>query len=158
MDDEHKISPEVTLSESTTDTPIESFTAEEMEFLKSYFERYAQEMLTSFQQTMYPCDDLPTYLLHRFKESKELLSVLGKPWSKYIPMLHEALGYYMIHVTDNKLRIKAMRLSTELMSTMASLSQTGFLVNRLCAYYSSQSKLLSKYMAEAEEKVVEIQK
>lgn len=35
MDDEHKISPEVTLSDSTTDKPIESFTAANPNFWKS---------------------------------------------------------------------------------------------------------------------------
>lgn len=152
MDDEHKMCPEVTLSEFTADKSFESFSVEEMDALKSYFERYAQEMLASFNQKMYPDDDLPCYLLHRFEESKGLVSVLQKPWGKYIPLLHEALSYYLIHVTDTKLRMKAMRLSTELMSTMVSLSQSGFLISRLCAYYSSQAKLLSKYIAENEEK------
>lgn len=126
----------------------ETIPAEEMEALRMYFERYAQEMLTSFQQNMHPGDDLHHYLLRRLEESKKLLASLELPWERYIPVLYRAVALYFIHVQDAGTRQKAMNLTSELMSVVVLLSQSHCLINHLRVFYHDQSVMLKKWIDE----------
>lgn len=146
MDTEHTMSPDVNLEDAVA---TESISAEEMEAMRIYFERYAQEMLTSFRINLSPGDDLPHFLLRQLEHTKGLLSSLEKPWSRYIPILYRALSLYYIHVTDTSKRQLALNLTTDLMTVITQLSQSGRLISRLCAYYSNQSEILKKYMDES---------
>lgn len=145
--DESTESSSTESSSADSKTP-ETIPAEEMEALRMYFERYAQEMLTSFQQNMHPGDDLPHYLLRRLEESKKLLASLELPWERYIPVLYRAFALYFIHVQDAGTRQKAMNLTSELMSVVVLLSQSHRLINHLRVFYHDQSVMLKKWIDE----------
>lgn len=143
MDTEHTLSPDINLEDVVA---TESISVEEMDALRIYFERYSQEMLTSFRVNLSPEDDLLHFLQRQLVHTKSLLSSLEKPWDRYIPILYRAFSLYYIHVTDKNKRQLALNLSTELMSVIVLLSKSGRLLSRLCAYYSNQSEMLKKCM------------
>lgn len=143
MDTEHTMSPDINLEDVVA---TESISVEEMDALRIYFERYSQEMLTSFRVNLSPEDDLLHFLQRQLVHTKSLLSSLEKPWDRYIPILYRAFSLYYIHVTDKNKRQLALNLSTELMSVIVLLSKSGRLLSRLCAYYSNQSEMLKKCM------------
>lgn len=146
MDTEHTMSPDINLEDVVA---TESISVEEMDALRIYFERYSQEMLTSFRVNLSPEDDLLHFLQRQLVHTKSLLSSLEKPWDRYIPILYRAFSLYYIHVTDKNKRQLALNLSTELMSVIVLLSRSGRLISRLCAYYSNQSEMLKKCMDES---------
>lgn len=118
MDAEHTLSPE-----ATSENVIESISTEEMEALRIYFERYSQEMLTSFRLNLSSTDDLPHFLLRQLEKTKDLFSTLEQPWSRYIPILYQALALYFIHVPEQKKRQKYLLLEQKAAYTALVSSQ-----------------------------------
>lgn len=139
MDTEHTLSPDINLEDVVA---TESISVEEMDALRIYFERYSQEMLTSFRINLTQEDDLLQFLERQLEYSKGLLSSLEKPWSRYIPILYRAFSIYLMHLPDSKSRQNALNLTSDLVNVVVQLSQSGKLISRLCAYYSNQSDML----------------
>ena len=97
MDTEHTMCPEANPTDTVVDQSTESFltdsiSAEEMTALKAYFERLAQDMLSSSRCKLNSSDDLPHYLFRKLEKSKALFSSLELPWEHYIPILYQALA------------------------------------------------------------------
>lgn len=130
----------------------EAISTQEMKALEIYFEHYAQEVLASFRQKMSPGDDLPHYLLRQLEKSKTLLASLELPWERYIPVLYRAFSLYFIHAEDASARQKALNLTSDLMSVVVLLSQSGRLINHLCAYYHAEAENLRKWIDENAER------
>ena len=125
MDTEHTMCPEVTPADTVVDQSAESLltdsiSAEEMTALKAYFERFAQEVLSSSRCKLNPGDDLPHYLFRKLEKSKALFSSLELPWERYIPILYQAF----------------------------SLSQSGRLISQLTTFCHEESGMLKKWMDE----------
>lgn len=80
MDTEHTMCPEVTPADTVVDQSAESLltdsiSAEEMTALKAYFERFAQEVLSSSRCKLNPGDDLPHYLFRKLENQKHYFPV-----------------------------------------------------------------------------------
>lgn len=153
MDTEHTMCPEANPTDNVVDQSVESLltdsiSAEEMTTLKAYFERFAQEMLSSSRCKLNSGDDLPHYLFRKLEKSKALFSSLELPWERYIPILYQAFALYLIHAKDANTRSKALKLTSELMSAVVLLSQSGRLISQLTAFCHEESGILKKWMDE----------
>ena len=153
MDTEHTMCPEVTPADTVVDQSAESLltdsiSAEEMTALKAYFERFAQEVLSSSRCKLNPGDDLPHYLFRKLEKSKALFSSLQLPWERYIPILYQAFSLYFIHMNEPNTRLKALKLTSELMSAVVLLSQSGRLISQLTTFCHEESGMLKKWMDE----------
>lgn len=153
MDTEHTMCPEVTPADTVVDQSAESLltdsiSAEEMTVLKAYFERFAQEVLSSSRCKLNPGDDLPHYLFRKLEKSKALFSSLELPWERYIPILYQAFSLYFIHMNEPNTRLKALKLTSELMSAVVLLSQSGRLISQLTTFCHEESGMLKKWMDE----------
>lgn len=153
MDTEHTMCPEVTPADTVVDQSAESLltdsiSAEEMTALKAYFERFVQEVLSSSRCKLNPGDDLPHYLFRKLEKSKALFSSLELPWERYIPILYQAFSLYFIHMNEPNTRLKALKLTSELMSAVVLLSQSGRLISQLTTFCHEESGMLKKWMDE----------
>ena len=153
MDTEHTMCPEVTPADTVVDQSAESLltdsiSAEEMTALKAHFERFAQEVLSSSRCKLNPGDDLPHYLFRKLEKSKALFSSLELPWERYIPILYQAFSLYFIHMNEPNTRLKALKLTSELMSVVVLLSQSGRLISQLTTFCHEESGMLKKWMDE----------
>lgn len=153
MDTEHTMCPEANPTDNVVDQSVESLltdsiSSEEMTALKAYFERLAQEMLSSSRCKLNSGDDLPHYLFRKLEKSKALFSSLELPWERYIPILYQAFALYFIHMNEPNTRLKALKLTSELMSAVVLLSQSGRLINQLTTFCHEESEMLKKWMDE----------
>ncbi|MBD3591441.1 hypothetical protein [Bacteroides sp. GM023] len=153
MDTEHTMCPKANPTDTVVDQSaesllIDSISSEEMTALKAYFERLAQEMLSSSRCKLNSGDDLPHYLFRKLEKSKALFSSLELPWERYIPILYQAFSLYFIHMNEPNTRLKALKLTSELMSAVVLLSQSGRLINQLTTFCHEESEMLKKWMDE----------
>ena len=119
MDTEHTMCPEVTPADTVVDQSAESLltdsiSAEEMTALKAYFERFAQEVLSSSRCKLNPGDDLPHYLFRKLEKSKPYKKiskvaqmipdtlVLGVPKAMLTIALIPPILKYVFHLEKGK--------------------------------------------------------
>ena len=79
---------------------------------------------------------------------KTLLTKLELPWDRYIPILHYGFVLYLQRVESSDSRTKAAKLTTDLMSCVAFLSQSGRLINNMAGFYNQQITDLEKLIEE----------
>ena len=84
----------------------------------------------------------------KLEKSKALFSSLELPWERYIPILYQAFSLYFIHMNEPNTRLKALKLTSELMSAVVLLSQSGRLISQLTTFCHEESGMLKKWMDE----------
>ncbi len=114
-----------------------------------YFKEQSERIQEVFQKKN--IEDHRQYLLNQSKGMKTLLTKLEMPWDRYIPILHYSFVLYIQRVDGQDARVKAARLTTDLISCVTYLNQSGRLINNMAKYYDQQICDLEKMMAEKEQ-------
>ena len=112
-----------------------------------YFKEQAERIQDEFNKRN--VQDHRQYLLNQSKRVKTLLTKLELPWNKYIPILHYGFVLYLQRVEGPNNRSKAAKLTTDLMSCVAYLSQSGQLIHNMAGFYDQQITDLERLMEEA---------
>ena len=112
-----------------------------------YFKEQSERIQEEFNKKN--VEDHRQYLLNQSKCMKTLLTKLELPWDRYIPILHYGFVLYLQRVESSDSRTKAAKLTTDLMSCVAFLSQSGRLINNMAGFYNQQIIDLEKLMEEA---------
>ena len=112
-----------------------------------YFKEQSERIQEEFNKRN--VQDHRQYLLNQSKCMKTLLTKLELPWDKYIPILHYGFVLYLQRVESSDSRTKAAKLTTDLMSCVAFLSQSGRLINNMAGFYNQQITDLEKLIEEA---------
>lgn len=123
-----------------------SLTSKEIEEMKIYFERLATEMLASFNLQLKNGYTPINFLDQKLEDAAMLLGRLQLPWNRYIPVIYQACSFYFIHTTEIRCRKQALGLTSELMSLLVFLSQSGPLIHHLCEFANTQSRMLKLWM------------
>lgn len=118
------------------------------EYFKEQSERIQEEFSKKSTQ------DYRQYLLNQSKCMKTLLTRLELPWERYIPILHYGFVLYLQRVEGADCRKKTAKLTTDLMSCVAYLSQSGRLINNMAGFYNQQITDLEKLIEEAKKNEV----
>lgn len=117
-----------------------------------YFKEQAERIQDEFNKRN--VQDHRQYLLNQSKRVKTLLTRLELPWDRYIPILHYGFVLYLQRVEGPNNRSKAAKLTTDLMSCVAYLSQSGQLIHNMAGFYDQQITDLEKLMEEAKKNEV----
>lgn len=117
-----------------------------------YFKEQAERIQEEFNKRN--VQDHRQYLLNQSKRVKTLLTKLELPWDKYIPILHYGFVLYLQRVEGPNNRSKAAKLTTDLMSCVAYLSQSGQLIHNMAGFYDQQITDLEQVMEEAKKNEV----
>lgn len=112
-----------------------------------YFKEQAERIQEEFNKRN--VQDHRQYLLNQSKCMKTLLTKLELPWDRYIPILHYGFVLYLQRTESPDSRMKAAKLTTDLMSCVAYLSQSGRLINNMAGFYNQQITDLEKLIEEA---------
>lgn len=112
-----------------------------------YFKEQSERIQEEFNKRN--VQDHRQYLLNQSKCMKKLLTKLELPWDRYIPILHYGFVLYLQRVESPDSRTKAAKLTTDLMSCVAYLSQSGRLINNMAGFYNQQITDLEQLMEEA---------
>ena len=115
---------------------------------EEYFKEQSERIQEEFSKRN--VEDHRQYLLNQSKCMKTLLTRLELPWDRYIPILHYGFVLYLQRVGGADCRTKVAKLTTDLMSCVAYLSQSGRLINKMAGFYNQQITDLEKLMTEAE--------
>lgn len=148
------------MSEKENNVPVADITSsqqaitqiqnEEIRVLNDeYFKEQSERIREVFKKKN--IEDHRQYLLNQSQGMKTLLTRLEMPWDKYIPILHYSFVLYIQRIDGQEARTKAARLTTNLMSCVTYLNQSGRLINNMAKYYDQQICDLEKLMAEKEE-------
>ena len=113
------------------------------EYFKEQSERIQEEFSKRSTQ------DHRQYLLNQSKCMKTLLTRLELPWDRYIPILHYGFVLYLQRAEGADYKKKTAKLTTDLMSCVAFLSQSGRLINNMAGFYNQQITDLEKLIEEA---------
>lgn len=143
--------PDVNITDSEQMTPQSQ--NEEVRVLNDeYFKEQSERIQEVFNKKN--IEDHRQYLLNQSKCMKTLLTKLELPWDRYIPILHYSFVLCIQRTEGQEGRTKAAKLSTDLMSCVAYLSQSGRLINNMADYYGQQIHDLEKLMEEAKKDAV----
>lgn len=143
--------PDVNITDSEQMTPQSQ--NEEVRVLNDeYFKEQSERIQEVFNKKN--IEDHRQYLLNQSKCMKTLLTKLELPWDRYIPILHYSFVLCIQRTEGQEGRTKAAKLSTDLMSCVAYLSQSGRLINNMADYYGQQIHDLEKLMEEAKKEAV----
>lgn len=112
-----------------------------------YFKEQSERIQEEFNKKN--VEDHRQYLLNQSKCMKTLLTKLELPWDKYIPILHYGFVLYLQRVENTDNRSKSAKLTMDLMSCVAYLSQSGRLINNMAGFYNQQIIDLEKLIEEA---------
>lgn len=151
------------MSEKETNVPVADTTSsqqavaqiqnEEVRILNDeYFKEQAERIQEEFNKRN--VQDHRQYLLNQSKRVKTLLTKLELPWDKYIPILHYGFVLYLQRVEGPNNRSKAAKLTTDLMSCVAYLSQSGQLIHNIAGFYDQQITDLEKLIEETKKNEV----
>ena len=136
---------------STEQTTHQSSNEEQRVLNDEYFKEQSERIQEAFKKNI---GDHRQYLLNQSKCMKTLLTKLELPWDKYIPILHYGFVLYLQRVENTDNRSKAAKLTMDLMSCVAYLSQSGRLINNMAGFYNQQIIDLEKLMEEAKKNEV----
>lgn len=117
-----------------------------------YFKEQSERIQEEFSKRN--VQDHRQYLLNQSKCMKTLLTKLELPWDRYIPILHYGFVLYLQRVESPDSKGKAAKLTTDLMSCVAYLSQSGRLINNMAGFYNQQITDLEKLMEKAKKNEV----
>ena len=117
-----------------------------------YFKEQSERIQEEFNKKN--VEDHRQYLLNQSKCMKTLLTKLELPWDRYIPILHYGFVLYLQRVENTDNRNKSAKLTMDLMSCVAFLSQSGRLINNMAGFYNQQIIDLEKLMEEAKKNEV----
>lgn len=142
----------ITGSEQVTDqSQNEEIRVLNDEYFKEQSERIQEEFSKKSTQ------DYRQYLLNQSKCMKTLLTRLELPWDRYIPILHYGFVLYLQRVEGADCRKKTAKLTTDLISCVAYLSQSGRLINNMAGFYDQQITDLEKLIEETKKNEVVIE-
>lgn len=117
-----------------------------------YFKEQSERIQEEFNKKN--VQDHRQYLLNQSKCMKTLLTKLELPWDRYIPILHYGFVLYLQRVEGTDCRKNTAKLTTDLISCVAYLSQSGRLINNMAGFYNQQITDLEKLMEEAKKNEV----
>lgn len=138
--------PEVNIT-STEQTTHQPSNEEQRVLNDEYFKEQSERIQEEFSKRS--TQDYRQYLLNQSQCMKTLLTRLELPWDRYIPILHYGFVLYLQRVEGADCRKKTAKLTTDLMSCVAYLSQSGRLINNMAGFYNQQITDLEKLMEEA---------
>ena len=113
-----------------------------------YFKEQSERIQEEFNKRN--VQDHRQYLLNQSKCMKTLLTKLELSWDRYIPILHYGFVLYLQRVENTDNRSKSAKLTMDLMSCVAYLSQSGRLINNMAGFYNQQIIDLEKLIEEAQ--------
>ena len=119
---------------------------------EEYFKEQSERIQEEFSKRN--VEDYRQYLLNQSKCMKTLLTRLELPWDRYIPILHYGFVLYLQRVEGSDCRCKAAKLTTDLISCVAYLSQSGRLINKMAGFYNQQITDLEKLIEETKKNEV----
>lgn len=132
---------------------VDQFQNEEIRVLNDeYFKEQSERIQDEFSKKS--TQDYRQYLLNQSQCMKTLLTRLELPWDRYIPILHYGFVLYLQRVEGADCRKKTAKLTTDLMSCVAYLSQSGRLINNMAGFYNQQITDLEKLIEEAKKNEV----
>lgn len=117
-----------------------------------YFREQSERIQEEFSKKS--TQDYRQYLLNQSKCMKTLLTRLELPWDRYLPILHYGFVLYLQRVEGTDCRKKTAKLTTDLISCVAYLSQSGRLINNMAGFYNQQITDLEKLIEEVKKNEV----
>lgn len=142
--EEHSVANSTEIMEQVS----EHFTTEEMEQLKSFFDRQTEMVVTSFGEKVEDVNDPDSYLLSKLKGIKRLFTKLQFPWDEHIPFLYQSFAQYVAGIEDSSARKRALQQSSEIMAVVFFLFLNRPFIDRTSNLYDKQIQILKKWIKE----------
>ncbi len=128
--------PVPVFAEGVSGQIVQPFSPEECEVLNAYFDRQSERLMEVFGRV--DVDDPEAYLLNQSQKMMSVLAFMQLPWHKYIPVLHESFVLYLDRVEGKKTHRRTLKLTADLMRSVAEMSQMGGYVTKMIHYYQRQ--------------------